>query len=376
MMVKRILFQTLISLVTVTCFAQLTPEYAKSAPAEIVYGLRSDYGATVVHTPAVKPIGGAHPIGFGFEISKQAKDSATYHLCSAFPRVGLQLQYFHYGTPILGNSVMASYFIQPAYRLNNTINFFFRTTIGVSYSDNPFNQYSKIDTLNENYSLRINPYLQVGAGFGFRIDKHLSLDISGTFDHISNGNWKRPNKGLNWITSSLSLVYNPKGSLLPKMHRLHDKFWETRPWNYTLGSLVVTQQGYSGFTAGYQRMYAAGGFIEASKQIGRIHGFVTGLQAYYNRLKVDPYNPLTSNSPQKHSSVLAGLYAGHEFLLGRVIISQVVGLYVTPHYGAYSNLFHQHSFRYFIDKHWQTGFCLKVHADNADFIGLNALYRF
>ena len=123
-------------------------------------------------------------------------------------------------------------------------------------------------------------------------------------------------------------------------------------------------------------MYAAGGFIEASKQIGRIHGFVTGLQAYYNDLKVDPYNPLTSNSPQKHSSVLAGLYAGHEFLLGHVIISQVAGLYVTPHYGAYSNLFHQHSFRYLIDKHWQAGFCLKVHADNADFIGLNALYRF
>ena len=80
-MVKKILFQALISLITLTSFAQLTPEYKyiRSTPAEIVYGLRTDYGATVVHTPAVKPIGGAHPIGFGFEISKQAKDSATYH---------------------------------------------------------------------------------------------------------------------------------------------------------------------------------------------------------------------------------------------------------------------------------------------------------
>ena len=355
--------------------AQFTPEYAKSSPAETVYGFRTDYGSTIVHTPAVKAIGGARPFGFGFEYSKQAKDSATYHLCSAFPRVGLQLQYFHYGTPILGNSWMASYFIQPVYRLNNTINFFYRATLGISYSDNPFDPSSKIDTLNENYSLRINPYLQVATGLGFRLSKHLSLDVSGTFDHISNGNWKRPNKGLNWVTSSLSLVYNPAGSLLPKYRRVHDRYWATRPWHYTFGLLYVNRQGYAGFTAGYQRLYAAGGFAEASKQIGRIHGFVAGIQSYYNCLKVDPPNPLTSYSLQKHSSVLAGVYAGHEFLMGRFILSQVLGLYITPHYGAYTNLFHQHSLRYLVDKHWQVGFGLKAHSDDADFVSWNVLYR-
>jgi hypothetical protein len=374
-MLKRFLSVAISIFCLIEAHAQLTPEYIKSTPAQIIYGLRADYGSTVVQEAAVKAIGGAHPYGFGFEISKQAKDSATYHLCSAFPRVGVEFQYFHYGTPIVGNSYMVSYFIQPVYRLNNTINFFYRGSVGMSYSDNPFNPASKIDTLNQEYSLRINPYLQVAIGFGFRLSPHLSLDICGTFDHISNGNWKRPNRGLNWTTAAFTLIYSPSGSFLPKLHRIHDKYWKTRPWNYTFGALYVNKQGYAGFTAGYQRLYAAGGFVEASKQIGRIHGFVAGIQSYYNDLKVDPPNPLTSSSPLKHSSVLAGVYAGHEFLMGRFILSQVLGLYITPHYGAYTNLFHQHSLRYLIDKHWQVGFALKAHKAYADFVCWNVLYR-
>lgn len=374
-MLRYLLLNALLFIVILQTNAQLTPEYQRSSPAETVFGLRTNYGTTVVHTPAVKQIGGARPFGFGFEYSKQAKDSATYHLCSEFPRVGLQLQYFHYGTPILGNSYMASYFIQPVYRLNSRLNFFYRASIGFSYSDNPFNPSSKVDTLNQNYSLYINPYLQVSSGFGLRLSKHFSLDASGEFNHISNGNVKRPNRGLNWLTGSLSLVYSTHGSELPKYKRLHDKYWSKRPWNYTIGTMYVGKQDYAGFMAAYQRMYAVGGFVEASKQVGRIHAFVTGFQAYYNNLKVDAPNPVVPYSPLKRSAVLAGVYVGHEFLMGRFILNQIIGIYVTPHPAIYTNLFHQHSLRYLIDRHWQAGFGLKAHASDADFICLNALYR-
>ena len=378
-LINRMLKYFLVNVFLVVCLlkadAQLTPEYQKSSPAGTVFGICANYGTTVVHTPAVKPIGGARPYGFGFEYSKQANDSATYHLCSAFPRVGLQLQYFHYGTPILGNSYMASYFIQPVYRLSNRFNFFYRASVGICYSDNPFNPNSKIDTLNQNYSLWINPYLQVTSGFGLRLSQYLSLDASGEFNHISNGNVKRPNRGLNWLTASLSLVYKPNGSALPKYHRVHDKYWSNRSWNYTIGAMYVAKQDYAGFMAAYQRLYAVGGFVEGSKQIGRIHAFVTGVQAYYNDLKIDAPNGAVPYSPLKHSSVLAGVYVGHEFLMGRFILSQIIGGYITPHPAMYTNLFHQHSLRYLIDRHWQAGFGLKAHESDADFICLNALYR-
>ena len=374
-MLHKLLILALTFTIAASCFAQLTPEYTKSSPAETVLGFRSDYGSTIVHTPAVKPIGGARPYGFGFEYSKQAKDSATYHLCSAFPRIGLQLQYFHYGTPILGNSYLASYFIQPVYRLSDRINFFYRASFGFSYSDNPFNPNSKIDTLNQNYSLHINPNLQLASGFGYRLSKNFSLDLAGNFNHISNGNVKRPNRGLNWVSGSLALVYDPSGSQLPNLNRVHDKYWANRPWHYTAGLLYVAKQDYAGFTAAYQRLYAAGGSFEASKQIGRIHGFVVGIQAYYNCLKLDPPNDVVPYSPLKHSSVQAGIYAGHEFLMGRFIFSQVLGVYITPHPAIYTNLFHQHTLRYLIDNHWQAGFGFRAHESDADFICLNAFYR-
>ena len=372
---KFLLLNALIFIGLIKANAQLTPEYQRSTPSETVFALRADYGSTVVHTPAVKAIGGARPFGFGFEYSKQAKDSATYHLCSAFPRRGVQLQYVHYGTPLLGNSYIASYFFQPEYRLTNVINFHYRASIGFSYSDNPNRDPYDTANKNLNYSLWINPYLQLGAGIGFRLSKHTTLDLFGSLNHMSNGNIRRPNKGLNWITSSATLVYNPSSSLLPKYRRVHDKYWVGRPWNYTIGTMYVSKQDYAGFTAAYQRMYAVGGFVEASKQIGRIHAFVTGIQAYYNDLKIDPPNPYVPYSPLKHSAILAGVYVGHEFLMGRFILNQIIGAYITPHPAIYTNLFHQHSLRYLIDRHWQAGFGLKAHESDADFICLNALYR-
>ncbi len=374
-MSKLLTITLLFSIYYYNCNAQLTDEYKKSSPTSWVYALRSDYGSVIVHTPLVKPIAGAKPFGIGFEISKQATDSATYHLCSAFPRVGLQVQNFHYGTWILGNTITASYFIQPIYRLTNRLNFFFRASVGASYSDHPYDSIIKIDTLNQNYSIRINPYLQVATGLEFKVNAHLSIDISGTFDHISNGNWKRPNKGLNWTTTSVALVYKPDGKTIPKLTRVHDKYWKNRPWEYRAGALYVFKQDYAGFTMGYQRMFAAGGFVEAAKQIGRIHGIVTGLQVYHNELQDDAQQASAPVWKNKHTSVLAGVYGGHEILMGRFIFSQVIGLYVTPHPNFYTNMFHQHSLRYLIDKNWQVGFALRAHESDADFICLNAIYK-
>jgi len=375
-MVKQIVIFSLSILCVLFTNAQLNDDYHKSAPQERVYGFRASYGNTIVHTPAVEVIRGARPYGFGFEYSKQSRDSATYRLCGAYPRKGIQFQYYHYNSIYLGNAAMASYFIQPVYRINNRLSFFYKASFGFTYADNPFREDNKIDTLNQCYSLHVNPYLQLAAGWGFRLNKHLSLEWSSTFDHISNGNVNRPNRGLNWVTNSVSLLYKPFGTELPKYTRVKNKYWKGRPLTYTAGVLYVARQDYAGFTMGYQRTFAAGGFLEASKQIGRIHGFVVGLQSYYNNLKVDPQDSAAAYIKNKHSSVLAGLYVGHEFLMGRVIISQVIGRYVTVHPGMYNNYFHQHSLRVLLDKHWMAGFCFRAHEDEADYIGLNMMYRF
>ena len=375
-MKQKIAIVLLLIFYGVNVFSQLKDVYQRSAPRQTVFAIKADYGTVVIHTKAIEAMRGARPTGFGFEISKQAKDSATYQLCSSYPRVGLQFQYFNYGTPILGNSGKISYFIQPVYRINNYLHFFFRASIGLSYSDNPFNPNSPIDTLNQSYSIRFNPYLQVSSGWGLRLSSKLSMEVNSAFNHISNGNINRPNRGLNWLTGSIALLYTPNGSSLPRYHRIKNKFWKGLPIDYRLGMLYVGKQDYAGHTMGYARTFAAGGFIEASKQIGGIHAIVAGIQVYHNNLQVDPPAEDVPNWKNKHTSVLAGLYVGHEFLLGKVIISQVVGRYISQHPVFYNNYFHQHSFRYVLNRHWQPGFAFRAHADEADFISINLLYKY
>ncbi len=368
------LLLALVMLPVLTISAQVTNQFKKAKPTRWVFGIKGDEGSVVIHTKAIEAMRGARPIGTGLEMSRQANDSISYNHTSSYTRVGVQLQYVHYGTPILGNSYMASYFIQPVYRINKRFHFFFRSSLGLSYSDNPFNPHSPIDTLNQSFSLHWNPYLQVTAGVGVRINKQVSVEMSSGFNHISNANINRPNRGLNWLTSSIHLLYTPAGNELTPFHYTNKSFWKHRPFQYRLGVLYVTPQDYAGSTMDYQRTYAAGVFAEASKQIGRIHGLVGGIQVYYNHFNLDNPNPDAPYNPTKHSSTLAGIYLGHEFLLGRVIISQVIGRYITPHPNFYNPFFHQHSFKYLVSKHWQPGFSFRAHEDEADFVSLNMAF--
>ena len=74
------------------------------------------------------------------------------------------------------------------------------------------------------------------------------------------------------------------------------------------------------------------------------------------------------------SAIRAGLLFGHEFLLGKFIFAQRIGIYVFDQTPYYDRLYHRWGIHYFLNKHFGVGIQIKAHRQVADFVDLRLTY--
>ena len=330
-------------------------------------GIKLFSGQTFIHTQAVKNVTGAKPYGFEIELAKHQTNFASFNLSGAYVKSGWALSYFNYNTSILGYGIIASRFIEPHYRISNKLQFSIKASVGAAYLSNP-NDAIKNPT-NRNYSSHLNPYLHIASGLNLQVAKHTTIGLQSSFHHISNGNLQRPNAGINWITGALSINYYPGNNTLPKYKSIPNNFWKNKKTDIQLGLFFVPQQGYYDRWMA-QRKYLLGAFTQATKQIGRTSAVTAGAEIYYNNFKQD------ANAKPIASGVVAGLQAGHVFILGKVNFSQQIGYSFYNKIDFLPSFYHRWGLDYSIGKHYTIGANLKANSDNADFFDFRIAYKF
>ena len=210
----RLLFITYLLLYSIILPAQKDTLFNK----QMVVGIKLHYGTIFIHTPSVKNVAGARPFGAEIEFSKQPMDITAFNKCNCFARNGISLSYFDLDNYILGKGVMISYFLEPEYKLNKNLQFNVRGAAGLTYVTNPYNFVK--NPQNKSYTTHINPYLQVGIGIGYNLNEKIKMLLGASFQHFSNGGYKEPNRGVNWITGSIGLLYYSKNTSLPDIRIL------------------------------------------------------------------------------------------------------------------------------------------------------------
>lgn len=330
----------------------------------LIVDAKVHYGTVFIHTPSVKNIAGAKPRGAELEFSRQPVDTTAFNKCNCFPRNGIALTYFNFDNEILGTGTGISYFIEPSYKLNRSMQFNIRGSAGLIYVSNPYDAVKNPE--NKNYTTHINPYLQVGLGLGYNINDKLRVLLMGSFQHFSNGAFKEPNRGLNWITGSIGMLYNPNGTELPAYKKVAARSVIDKEIYVDAGILFVPKQGYNSKIMGQSKLIA-GTFVQATKQYGRISAVTGGTEIYYNKLSLQSGD---------ESRWVAGIHAGHSFILGRVNFSQQVGYHIYNSNSAASKIYLRYGLQYKISTHIVAGINLKAHADNADFSDFRIMYRF
>jgi hypothetical protein len=336
-------------------------------PSLFSVGAGLQHGFIFAHSPAVENTKGAHPTGVELVLSWQRNDPDTWELCNCFPRKGLLLAYYDYDTRILGKSYTAGYFLEPVYKLSRKSFFSFRGIAGVSYLTNHFDSVS--NPTNMSYSTTLSAYLLVGLGLWFPLGKDFSVNVSVNYQHESNGGLRQPNKGINWPTAGFLLSYQPVYRPYQTAIRSADKYWRRQPLRTDISLFAMGKRGIDEYGES-KRLPLIGMGVQIAKQVGRINNLTIGAEIYRDA-------SLKARLEQENieaSAIKAGLSAGHEFILGKFLFSQRLGIYVFDETPYYDLLFHRWGLQYRLNKQLGIGFNLQAHRHVADYVDLRVSY--
>ncbi|TAE04652.1 MAG: acyloxyacyl hydrolase, partial [Bacteroidetes bacterium] len=322
-------------------------------------------GSIFAHSKSVENTAGSRPFGVEANAIWQKISQRVWDNCHCTPKTGISLSYYNYDNRYLGHSVNVGYFLEPNFRLAKRWELSLRGTFGLSYLTNPHHPIK--NPRNQSYSLPISVYLLAGIGNHIKIDDKWRVGAFLNYQHISNGGLKDPNKGINWITSSLSVLYTPNPIDIPKRERA--KFEQKTPIDITLSALFTTKTAQVGDK---RRHLIVGLQGEASKQIGRLSALSVALEGYHD---ASVARRLSDNHVEGNGWRVGAL-VGHQFILGKFRFSQQIGYYLYQHNPYFDAWYHRWGIVYYLRPKWSIGFNMKAHRHIANFVDFRIGHKF
>ena len=345
------------------------PEYNRSAGSRSLFSIGTgiQHGFIFAHSPEVENTKGAKPTGLEAIFSWQRNDSSSWNLCNCFPRRGMLLAYYDYDREVLGRGVAGGFFLEPVYRITNKTFFSLRAVAGLAWLSNPFDSVHHVT--NQSYSTDISGYLLLGIGGWIQLTPRWSTNLTINYQHTSNGGFRQPNKGINWPTAGISVHYYFSDATYYRGPRITDKFWKGKPvrWDAGIFGIAKRERDASGNS---RRLPLIGLHFQGSKQVGRISALTGGVEVYTDRaLKM-----VMERDTVEGKSTRAGMLAGHEFLLGKFIFSQRLGVYVYHQTPYFTRLYHRWGVQYHMKNGFGIGFHLNAHKQVAEYVDLRVSY--
>ena len=341
------------------------------------YTLNLHYGSIYAHSIDIKNTAGARPRGFSFEIANRAVDTATWNRYGCYPTSGIMFSYVDLNTPILGSSYTAAYIFEPTFRLNNRMDLFIKTRIGLSYLTTPHDSIK--NQTNNTYSTYVNFFTALGVGVTYNLNKHYSAVFAANFFHNSNGGFREPNRGLNYPNISAGIRYSVESNVSPKFRRIKDTTWKADKWNYDAFVYYSPKEGYDTEWQ-RERKYLLGAGFQTSYRVSGINAITGSAEVYYD----DAIGSIKKNLGDNSSNVFVGAMIGNEFIFRKIMFSQQLGFYLYKNTDSYTDIYlqpfgliyHRWGLRYRLQQHWYIGFNFLVHGHVADFIDGRLVYRF
>jgi len=367
---ERWLFLWLLSqLLSPGISAQKNDSTAPDARLSNIFSFSSGihHGFIFAHSPLVENTKGANPTGIEVSFGWQRSDATTWDLCNCFPRKGLLIAYYDYDTKILGKGIIAGYFLEPNYKLGKRNFFSIKGAAGLGYLTNPFDSIK--NPTNQSYSAAVSGYLLVGVGLWFKLSDHWWLNGSVNYQHVSNAGLSQPNKGINWPTAGIAIEYQKNPRPYYSGIRSKERSWKNNSPRWDISIFGIAKKG-SDEQGNRKRLPLLGFSLQGSKQVGRINMLTFGAEIFNDealrvQLRRDSINA---------SAVKAGVTFGHEFLLGKFLFSQRLGVYIFDQTPYYDRIYHRWGIHYMMNRHWGAGFHLLAHRHVADFIDIRLSY--
>ncbi|HMP94324.1 MAG TPA: acyloxyacyl hydrolase, partial [Phnomibacter sp.] len=239
------------------------------------FGATVHYGSIFAHSEAVQNTRGAQPLGIELQYWRQRRDNAVYNTCRCYPRSGPLLFYTHFDSRILGSATGAGWLLEPNYRLAPNLHLQMRAAAGLLVANRPYDALT--NATNQSYSTRLNAWLMYGLGVNWELTERLTLQVSGNFQHLSNGGVRQPNKGVNWPTASVGMLVQRESAAYFRGLRQPWQRGAQRPLTWEVGAFGVAKRVVSPSGIG-TRYPVVGVWGLASRQVAHTNALAAGLE--------------------------------------------------------------------------------------------------
>ncbi len=283
-----------------------------------------------------------------------------------FPRYGFGVYYGNIGNrQVLGNPLaLYSFYDIPLlraghFRLNTQF------ALGLAGGFHPYDP--EENPLNLAIGSRMNVFFYYNLNVGLRLSDQVYLVQGANFTHFSNGALSLPNTGFYLLDYYISLQYRlhpgPLGferKTLPAPGKRHE--------GYVLlaaGSKKTSIGGRSWFTSTLSLGY--------SYRLSRINRLVIGFDSFYDSSLEQAF---PGEDPAFAEILRAGVFAGHELLIGpfRVVVNQ--GIYLYRKVNTFQDYFSRLGLRYVFHSGLMPSVSIKSHWGKADYIEWGLGYVF
>lgn len=386
----------LLKLVTIFIITILFEYNTTNAQSDnLYYNLNLGYGYVAQINDFVKGINVDNKkitsmANINFEVAWQTDGSKDWHAYYKNFHYGLGLFYGHFnysknlGNPFGIYAFMGFTPIESKY-------FSLKTEMALGFSG-PWKHYSKTNFYNVAVSTTLECYAHARLSAYYRVVDNYLAGISASFTHFSNGTMARPNKGLNILTPSLTISYQPQ---IIKNFKNKKNIDFTQQWNTFIniyGSMKGTFVDYNDpsthlpdtvMTDTARSSYFIGGVqIRYQKQFAYQHSLGLGLDISYNSTigKTDKefYSWGQNDSLDFWDRTTISMMLCYEYSINKLSILLEPMIYLKRDPVSYFPLFAQRiGLRYYLNKNIFAQLSLRAYKFHmADYIEWSVGYRF
>lgn len=335
---KKILIFLLLLFLTLNTYSIDDIESPYKIRASLINGNIQSFGTKRLENIIGEPVGG---IELAYIINSSLLSDKLWPYRHHYPDLSLNFSRLNLGNDsILGN--MISLYPQLDYEFYRwkKISFKFSTGTGLSYLDKKFDntiRYKEdgttidFDQSNSAISTNLNILFTFGVNAEFQVNKNLMLLAGIKSFHVSNGNIKQPNGGLNLVTSNFGVVYTPSKKIISQRKTCCVPDLEKTPsWELTItgGSRELYYKIDKKFTTGsiYLSRFM---FLTNYLRLGIGSDlFYDGAFSYYNYDDASTYRRTYIVSDKFSNRFRVGLSIQPELLFDRFIVGFHSGIYL------------------------------------------------
>ncbi len=329
------------------------------------FAFQAHYGFIIPHSEAIEQVSHTNPFGFEMIRGRLHTSAGSRQIFNACWSSGIEARYFNYQNPdVLGEVFDITAFVEPVIVFRRNFFITLRGGMGLSYHSRIYDPEN--NPLNQFFSSRISFPLYVDTRFKYRISDRTCLTASFCYNHISNGGYRQPNKGMNFPTAAVGVErYRMPFPLVSSGAGNTQAPAGKRPFMKLQG--LATIKIISEDSIFSQKACMVYGINAGMvKPLGRIYSLGAGAEMIIDGYIKETLKRDQGSADNKRFSITFG----QEFRFGKVTFGQALGTYIYAPYRARNQIYQKYELSYAITNGLSVGIFLKSHLHVAELMGL------